>query len=88
MQKGGLPPCGAEIAALKPVRWYSPVIKKPLSAIPRLLNSERLDLVPKMGEPMRHPYFAALVVVIAANVVAIGAIATTIKRDLARAWEP
>jgi hypothetical protein len=35
---------------------------------------------------MLHLYLAALVVVIAANVVAIVAIATTIKRDVARAW--
>jgi hypothetical protein len=48
VQKGGLPPCGAEIAALKPVRSYSPGIQKTTFCNPsQPLNSERLDLVPK-----------------------------------------
>jgi len=37
---------------------------------------------------MLHLYLAALVAVIAANSVAIVAIADTISRDLAGAWEP
>jgi hypothetical protein len=42
----------------------------------------------RRGIPMLHLFLAALVAVITANIIAIGAIAALIRRDLARAFQP